>query len=159
MPTARKGSQADGKRPSAQRAFPVVTVEFLKRCWIGGDVNLAVDQVSDESTQKIFSSIDDDHDTETARGRIAHVQRNMVAIATAGLLIGKALQRIFLPAGDQPSALIPMYKNQGQELFRSTLYSSVLSVVPLTMQFEARGWDLYIDSKFQIEQFVFRYDS
>lgn len=28
--------------------------------------------------------------------------------------------------------------------FRPTLYSSALSVVPLTMRFEVRGWDLLI---------------
>jgi hypothetical protein len=37
---------------------------------------------------------------------------------------------------------------------RPTLYSAALSVVPLTMHIEARGWDLYIDSKFQILQSV-----
>ena len=33
-------------------------------------------------------------------------------------------------------------RNLGLEAIRPTLYSSALSVVPLTMHIEARGWDL-----------------
>ena len=44
------------------------------------------------------------------------------------------------------TSFVRRVKNLGLELFRPNLYSSALSVVPLTMHIETSGWDLYIDS-------------